>query len=123
MKTIILNTLLLLLLIGGQFTTTQEQLKGKWTIDLRPTPASKAYYQVFEVTAIDGKTFSGTFYGSPVKGALINSEWDRLYFAFSTSDNTHTYYHSGSLHKGKLSGISYCPGRKFTAPWNSVKKE
>jgi len=98
-----------------------DPLMGEWTIDLRPAPDAEGYYQKFEVTAIDGNTFAGTFYGSPIENGLLNRNWDRLYFAFSTSDTSNNYYHSGYLEDGTLHGISYCPKRAFTAPWTGVK--
>ena len=97
-----------------------DNFVGQWKIDLRPTPSSEGYYQYFVVTKIDGNSFEGTFYGSPIKNGLINSNWDRFYFAFSTSDNTYDYFHSGYVLDGKIYGISYCPGREFTAPWNGT---
>ena len=75
------------------------------------------------ISDIKDKTFQGTFYGSTIKDGLLNTSWDKIYFSFSTSDASHNYYHSGYLENGKLKGISYCPGRKFTAPWNGTLKE
>ncbi len=98
------------------------QLKGEWKIDLRPTPTAEAYYQTFIVSKVNGNRFKGTFYGSKIKEGLINQNWDQLYFAFSTSDGSNEYYHSGYLKDGKLIGISYCPGREFTAPWSGLKQ-
>ncbi|NNK83352.1 MAG: hypothetical protein HKO92_09525 [Flavobacteriaceae bacterium] len=103
-------------------TNTTENLIGQWTIDLRPTSKAEAYYQTFVVESIDDNRFTGTFYGSPVKNALINKYWDKLYFAFSTSDQSNEYFHSGYIFDGKVYGISYCPNREFTAPWTGIKK-
>lgn len=100
---------------------TDEELLGKWTIDLRPTPDSDAYYQVFHVESIKDNTFIGTFYGSPIEGALINRNWDKLFFAFSTADQNNEYFHSGYIENGKVFGVTYCPDREFTAPWNGNK--
>lgn len=114
---------LLLIIFLSQFTTAQDaDLTGEWTIDLRPTPDAEAYYQPFEVTEVKDNTFMGTFYGSPVENSLINKNWPKLYFAFSTRDQNHTYYHSGYLEDGTLYGMSYCPGREFTAPWTGTRK-
>lgn len=99
-----------------------DTLVGEWTIDLRPTPEADGYYQMFVVTAVEGNTFSGTFYGSPVKNGLINRNWDKLYIAFTTSDDSNDYYHSGYLENGSLQGISYCPNRAFAAPWTGAKE-
>ena len=98
-----------------------NELIGNWTIDLRPSPDAEGYFQPMEIKSISDNTFEGTFYGSSVTDGYINTSWDRIYFAFSTSDGTHDYYHSGYMENGRLYGISYCPGRAFTAPWNGVK--
>ena len=99
-----------------------EDLKGTWTIDLRPTPDSEGYFQPFVISNIEGNKLEGTFYGSPIENGLINTYWEKLYFAFSTKDQNHSYYHSGYLMEGKLYGVSYCPGREFTAPWTGTRK-
>ena len=98
-----------------------DPLVGEWTIDLRPTPDAEAYFQKFMVIAVDGNTFTGTFYGSPIENGLINRNWDKLYFAFTTSDASNDYYHSGYMENGTLEGITYCPNRTFTAPWTGIK--
>ncbi|MBT8376422.1 MAG: hypothetical protein KJO22_06105 [Bacteroidia bacterium] len=104
-------------------TKTDELIIGEWTIDLRPTPNSEGYFQTFEVLEIEQNTFTGSFYGSDIKNGLINTNWSRLYFAFTTSDSSNDYYHSGYLEKGKLYGQSYCPNRAFTAPWTGSLKQ
>ena len=103
-------------------TTNPEELIGSWTIDLRPAPDAQGYFQPFAVEKVEGNTFIGTFYGSPVRDAFINKNWDKLYFAFTTSDASNDYYHSGYLLEGKLVGMSYCPNREFTAPWTAEKE-
>ncbi|MCX2718454.1 hypothetical protein [Lentiprolixibacter aurantiacus] len=95
---------------------------GNWEIDLRPSPDAQPYLQEFQVREIEGNTFEGLFYGSPIKQSKLNRNWDRLYFAFTTSDQNHNYYHSGYLLEGKLYGLSYCPGREFVQPWTGVAK-
>lgn len=98
-----------------------DTLIGEWTIDLRPTPEADGYFQSFLVELIEENTFKGTFYGSELENSLINRNWDKLYFAFTTRDQSNEYYHSGYLHNGKLFGITYCPNREFAAPWTGVK--
>jgi len=99
-----------------------KQLIETWKIDLRPTPQSKPYYQNFVIKSIDGKKFKGTFYGSPIVKGLLNTEWkDKIYFAFSTSDRSHTYYHSGYFKDGKVYGISYCPTRNLVSRWSGER--
>jgi len=102
--------------------TQKNPIFGNWKIDLRPTPDSDGYYQSFVVKSIKDNTFTGTFYGSEIKNALINKNWPKTYFAFSTSDQSNEYYHSGYLENDKLFGITYCPNREFTAPWTGVKE-
>ena len=98
-----------------------ETFKGEWTIDLRPSPDAQGYYQKFKVTSVNEKSFTGSFYNSKIRNAQLNTQWRRLYFAFTTSDGTNDYYHSGYFADGKVYGISYCPGRKLTAPWTGTQ--
>jgi hypothetical protein len=107
---------------AGQDRDSPADFTGEWTIDLRPAPDAEGYYQAFVVTAIEGNTFTGTFYGSPIENGFINPNWDRLYFAFTTHDQSNDYYHSGYLVNGTVSGISYCPNRAFAAPWTGIKQ-
>ncbi len=100
----------------------KQKLLGEWTLDLRPTPQSEAYFQPFVVETIEDNSFTGTFYGSPIEGSLLNDSWEKLYFAFTTKDVNNEYYHSGYLQDGKLHGMTYCPDRSFTAPWSGSKK-
>lgn len=103
-------------------SVNKEDLLGEWTLDLRPTPQSEAYFQPFVVETIKDNSFQGTFYGSPVEGSLLNDNWEKLYFAFTTKDVNNEYYHSGYLLDGKLHGMTYCPNREFAAPWRGSKK-
>lgn len=108
----------------GAVTSGQSEasLQGAWTIDLRPAPEAEPYFQNFQVDRIQGNTFQGRFYGSALEEARLNRNWGKLYFAFTTRDQNHEYYHSGYLENGKLFGISYCPGREFVAPWTGVRE-
>ena len=99
-----------------------DNLIGEWIIDLRPTPESEGYFQFFTVDSIDNNSFQGTFYGSELEKSLLNTNWDKLYFSFTSRDTSNEYYHSGYLLDGILYGITYCPNRKFTAPWTGRKK-
>jgi hypothetical protein len=130
MRNIFAFAILLLLIPCGMYAQEKnndiikasDTLIGEWTIDLRPTPESDGYFQSFIVELIEEKTFKGTFYGSDLENALLNSNWDKLYFAFTTRDQNNEYYHSGYLLNGKLFGITYCPNRSFAAPWTGEKK-
>ena len=99
-----------------------DNLIGEWIIDLRPTPESEGYFQFFTVDSIDNNSFQGTFYGSELEKSLLNTSWEKLYFSFTTRDTSNEYYHSGYLLDDILYGITYCPNRKFTAPWTGRKK-
>lgn len=99
-----------------------EALEGIWRIDLRPTPNSEPYIKDFKITKIKGGKFSGVFYGSEFSNGLINNEWDKLYFAFTTKDEKNQYYHSGYILNNTIYGISYCPGREFVSYWEGIKQ-
>lgn len=126
------NLIIVLFLFAPIYITAQDIVEkktesnnfmvGNWQIDLRPTPESEAYFQSFIVETSDDKTFSGTFYGSDIKNALINNNWSKTYFAFSTSDQSNQYYHSGYIENNQLFGITYCPNRNFIMPWTGVKE-
>jgi hypothetical protein len=126
------NLIIVLFLFAPIYITAQDIIEkktesnnfmvGNWQIDLRPTPESEAYFQSFIVETSDDKTFSGTFYGSDIKNALINNNWSKTYFAFSTSDQSNQYYHSGYIENNQLFGITYCPNRNFIMPWTGVKE-
>lgn len=99
-----------------------ENIKGTWTIDLRPTPNSEAYLRDFVITPMAEKTFSGEFYGTSFSTGKFNTDWEFVYFGFTTSDKENVYFHSGYIDGEKIVGISYSPGRKFTAHWTGKKK-
>ena len=92
----------------GQNNTTKlntDSLLGTFVIDLRPTPDSEPYLKDFKFTKIDGKNFDCEFYGYPFTGGLLNTNWDKIYFAFTTADQSGTYYHSGYVEGNKVFGI------------------
>ena len=102
--------------------SNSDNLLGEWIIDLRPTPESEGYFQFFTVDSIENNSFQASFYGSEVEKSLLNTGWEKLYFSITTRDTSNEYYHSGYLQDGILYGITYCPNRKFTAPWTGRKK-
>lgn len=95
---------------------------GTWVIDLRPTPESAAYIKEFKFTKIDGKNFNGEFYGYPFEGGLFNTDWDKIYFGFTTADQSGTYYHSGYIEGNKVYGMSLNENRKLMLPWKGTKQ-
>jgi len=102
--------------------TNIKDFSGKWTIDLRPSIDAAPYLKQITLT-VNGKELSGIFYDTPFTGGLINTEWNRISFAFSTSDQSGEYYHSGYFQDGKITGFSFSKARGFVIPWFSVKKE
>jgi hypothetical protein len=99
-----------------------SKLIGTWKVDLRPVPTADPYFQEFVVTSADGKTFTGTFYGTPVTQARINTDWGKIRIAFVTSDDSGPYNHSAVLTDGKLDGLSNSTGRDFLAYWSAEKQ-
>lgn len=122
------TALTLLLSLGcaprAQLASAPEatELLGTWTVDLRPTPDAEAYYQEFVVTAVDGKRFTGTFYGTAIENARVNTDWGQLHFAFTTADGSGAYNTSGVLVDGKLQGRTHSLGREFLAVWTAEKQ-
>jgi hypothetical protein len=109
---------------SGESPTGAASLIGTWRVDLRPTPDAEAYYQEFVVTAVaDDGTFTGTFYGTPIENARINTAWGRLHFAFTTSDGSGPYNTTGMLVEDGLEGTTHSLGREFLAVWTAVRVE
>jgi hypothetical protein len=96
---------------------------GKWQIDLRPTPESPAYLKDFKFTSIDSNRFDGEFYGYPFSGGWLNTNWDKIYFAFTTADQSSTYFHSGHIIGNKVFGIMLNEQRGFVLPWRGFRKK
>lgn len=99
-----------------------DQVEGTWVLDLRPDPNSEPYLKDFILTLTKGKEFEGEFYGTKFTGGYFNTDWEYLYFAFTTGDKDNVYYHSGYIIDNKIFGISYSEGRKFTSHWTGIKK-
>ena len=100
-----------------------DSLLGTFIIDLRPTPDSEPYLKDFKFTKIEVKNFDDEFYGYPFTGGLLNTNWDKIYFAFTTADQSGAYYHSGYVEGNKVFGISLNENRKLIIPWKGEKKK
>lgn len=98
------------------------KLIGTWQVDLRSTPDAEEYFQEFVVTSIDGKTFQGSFYGSPISQGRINTDWSAVRIAFVTEDGSGPYNHSAVLENGKLEGLTNSTGRDFLSYWSAKKR-
>lgn len=106
----------------GQTKPVADSVLGTYIIDLRPTPESAPYLKEFKFTRVDGKKFDGEFYGYPFSGGFLNTDWDKVYFAFTTQDQSGTYYHSGYVEGNKVYGITLNENRGFVLPWRGQKK-
>ncbi len=122
-KLFVLFFSLYLLQSFGQSKISTDSLAGTFVIDLRPTPASEPYLKDFKFTKIYGKQFDGEFYGYPFTGGFLNLDWDKIYFAFTTADQSGTYFHSGYMEGNKVFGLSLNENRKFVLPWKGEKKK
>lgn len=107
---------------NSSITLNLDQVKGTWQLDLRPDPNSEPYLKDFILTPTKDKEFEGEFYGSKFTGGYLNTDWENIYFAFTTGDKDNIYYHSGYITNNKIYGISYSEGRKFTSHWTGIKK-
>jgi hypothetical protein len=116
------------MLIAGCAAPSQDQkplsaevLVGTWRVDLRPLPSESAYFQAFVVSSIQGKTFTGTFYGAPIEQARINTDWGAVRIAFVTTDQSGPYNHSATLIGNRLEGLTNSTGRNFLSYWSATK--
>ena len=125
MKRIILLLFLCSSLVSKSQVVSQkaiESIVGTWIIDLRPTPTSEPYLKNFKFTKIEGQEFEGEFYDTPFTGGILNKDWGKIYFAFTTGDQNNIYFHSGYIDGDKIQGLTYCETRKFTLPWSGKRK-
>lgn len=122
-----LSLIALVLLAGCTAPSTHggradpQALVGTWQVDLRLRPADPPYTQALVVRSVDGRSFSGSFYGAPVEQARINTDWGALRLAFVTSDASGPYHHSAVLDGGRLQGMSNSTGRNFLSVWSATK--
>jgi hypothetical protein len=100
-----------------------NKLEGTWQVDLRPTPESEPYFKDFEITLAGENSFNGKFYDTEFSGGLLNSDWSKIYFGFTTNDMSGKYFHSGYLKNDTLFGMTYSEGRSFVMPWLAVRKK
>lgn len=106
-----------------KYTLRTDSILGTYIIDLRPTPESEPYLKEFKFTKVEGKKFDGAFYGYPFSGGFLNTDWDKVYFAFTTTDQSGTYYHSGYVEGNKVFGITLNEARGFVLPWKGERKK
>jgi hypothetical protein len=100
-----------------------NDLLGTWVIDLRPTPTSDSYLKNFKIIKIDSTRFDGEFYGYPFTGGFLNINWDKVYFGFTTQDQSGTYFHTGYIEGNQLFGTTLNESREFLLPWKGDRKK
>ncbi len=100
----------------------ENSFVGEWVIDLRPSPDAAPYLKNLVISKKGEEDYEGTFYGSALQDIYVNESWDKLYFAFKSSDNSNDYFQSGYIIGDKIYGITYCPGRNFVMPWTGERK-
>ncbi len=118
----ILTFLLLSNLCFGSSSFGPKDMEGIWKVDLRPSPDAEEYFKDFEVRVNDQNVMSGKFYDTAFENGKLNDVWGRLWFGFTTSDMSGTYFHSGYLENDKLYGTTYSEGRGFLMPWTAERK-
>lgn len=124
--------LTVLLILSSAFYANAQQtaktkidlttLVGTWKVDLRPTPDAPAYFQTFEIKKVEGNTFTGTFYGTEIKNGRFNQDWETVYMAFTSEDNSGFYNHFAKLVGTRLEGASHSLGRNFLLPWRADRE-
>lgn len=97
-------------------------LLGNWTIDLRPSPTAAPYLKTFTLSGYTNKSLSGVFYDTHFEGGKIHTDWGKIYFSFTTQDNSGTYFHSGYIENGTINGTTFSEGRGFLMPWRGTKQ-
>ena len=126
----ILNLIFFIFLVTTAFSqnaptsdsvVAEENLVGEWLLDLRPSPNAAPYFQSLLVNQQREGIFTGVFYDSPIQEVYLNKSWDKLYFAFKTSDNSSEYYQSGYIVGDDIFGITFCPDRDFVLPWSGKR--
>ncbi len=121
--------ILILTLLSGCATSADRRpsvdanvLIGSWQVDLRPRPGDPAYFQEFVISSVDGNRFRGSFYGTEVTQARINTDWGAVRIAFVTADGSGQYHHSATLVGDRLQGLSNATGRDFLSYWSARRQ-
>ncbi|MBL8359653.1 MAG: hypothetical protein JNN18_04100 [Rubrivivax sp.] len=108
--------------IGTATAPAATELVGTWQVDLRPSPNAQPYLQEFVVSSLQGKAFTGTFYGAPITQDRINTDWGTIRIAFVTTDGSGPHNHSAVLSGTRLEGLTNSTGRDFLAYWSATKR-
>ena len=105
-------------------TPDASELVGAWAVDLRPTPDAEPYVQRFEITAVSGRRFEGTFYGAPISQGFVNTDWGTVRLGFITADGSGPYAHAAEYDPatGALRGTTISSGREFLSVWTAERE-
>ena len=104
-------------------SNNSELILGTWIIDLKPSPDSDPYLKDFTIKSVDGNNFSGIFYDTQFEDGILNLNWKKIYFSFSTKDKNNSYFHSGYIDGDNILGVTFSPERQFTMPWRGKKSK
>ena len=98
-----------------------SQLKGDWTLDLRPTNNAPAYNKSMKLEITTTGVVGGDFYDHAVEDGRAFDGKGRACFAFHTSDNTGPYQTSGCRVGDHIEGQSWSEGRHFLLTWTATR--
>ena len=131
MKNIFISCLSIVFCMSNSFAqeNTEEdyrriyELEGYWLIDLRPSPSAEAYEKEMVLRIEEDLSIQGEFYNSEISDGYVNAQWEKVYFAFTTADQNHLYYHTGYILNDLVYGTTYCPSRDLISPWTGKRIE
>lgn len=107
----------------ARLTIDTHVLIGKWKIDLSPENKSDDKFAMMEISEVNGKTITGTFYreGVKMKDGQLNTQTGIIYGALTSSDRSGKYNTSFYLKDGMLYGTTHSLGRNFLSVWTAIK--
>ena len=97
-------------------------LKGRWIVDLRPSPEDPRYDKSMTLAIAADRTVSGTFYESEIEAGRASASNGRVCFAFRTTDGVGPYHTSGCLVGDRIFGQTWAEHRKFVLNWSAVRE-
>ncbi|WP_375586075.1 hypothetical protein [Cyclobacterium xiamenense] len=113
-----------LITLHAQSVENLPNILGTWEVDLRPSPDSEPFIQYLVITEISGTSLKGTFYESSLEDGLVNEKFDSVFLAFTTNDQSSTYYHFIKLIDGnRIEGLTYSRNRNLIQPWKGRRIE
>lgn len=122
-KALIIIALILPATASGQDDGMTKELIGTWKLDMSPQDKTDDNFAMMRIEAIDGYSFTGTFYreGVALKNGQLNTQRGIVYGALVSGDNSGTYNSTFYLKDGKLYGTTHALDRNFLAVWIATK--